>query len=319
VSATFRGQAIVAAIMFASALAVPAGGGVAADDMNAWQMHQRNLEALFPLELVLNHARKGAIVEYAADCEGDFHPIPFPALRLESPVTMGADLATIKRMFHSEKGVSVSEDADGVISIRIGEVPDTLLQQRIKEIKFSPDEQYSQELALEGIYNSPEVDRVARALGIGAVNELGYFVQRTAPESAASPATAERRDDRARGEEGRGNLRWHRPLWILSVEAALQPRLPGRIQYGRNAPEPRFPRARGDYRRFARRTLIMQSRGDIAPNHPQAAGWNSSTTLPDGSCSSTCLPPGPERMSLRNGAPASRKRATSASMSSTMR
>lgn len=54
-------------------------------------------------------------------------------------------------------------------------------------------------------------------------------------------------------------------------------------------------------------------------DHPQTAGWNSSTTLPDGSCSSTCLPPGPMRTSLRNGAPASRRRATSASISSTMR
>ena len=49
------------------------------------------------------------------------------------------------------------------------------------------------------------------------------------------------------------------------------------------------------------------------------AGWNNSTTLPEGSCSRTCLPPGPSRMSLRNGAPAARRRATSASMSSTMR
>ena len=49
------------------------------------------------------------------------------------------------------------------------------------------------------------------------------------------------------------------------------------------------------------------------------AGWNSSTTLPDGSWSRICLPPGPSTMSLRNVAPASRSRATSASMSSTMK
>jgi UvrD-like helicase family protein len=49
------------------------------------------------------------------------------------------------------------------------------------------------------------------------------------------------------------------------------------------------------------------------------AGWNNSTTLSDGSSSRICLPPGPSTTSLRNLAPTSRNRATSVSMSSTMK
>src|SRR5262249_5751602 len=49
------------------------------------------------------------------------------------------------------------------------------------------------------------------------------------------------------------------------------------------------------------------------------AGWKNSTTLPEGSCSRTCLPPGPSMMSLRNGAPGLRRRTTSVAMSSTIR
>ena len=49
------------------------------------------------------------------------------------------------------------------------------------------------------------------------------------------------------------------------------------------------------------------------------AGSNSSTRLPDGSCRRICLPPGPSTMSLRKLTPASRRRATSVPMSSTMK
>ena len=53
--------------------------------------------------------------------------------------------------------------------------------------------------------------------------------------------------------------------------------------------------------------------------HAQPAGWKSSTTLPDGSSSRICLPPGPWTMSLRKASPARRRRSTSATRSTTMR
>jgi uncharacterized hydrophobic protein (TIGR00271 family) len=49
------------------------------------------------------------------------------------------------------------------------------------------------------------------------------------------------------------------------------------------------------------------------------AGWNSSTTLPEGSSSKIWRPPGPVTMSLRKLTPASRSRVTSVPMSATMR
>ena len=55
------------------------------------------------------------------------------------------------------------------------------------------------------------------------------------------------------------------------------------------------------------------------PTTQRAPGWNSSTTLPEGSSRRICFPPGPVTMSLRNDAPRSRSSATSASMSSTWR
>ena len=51
----------------------------------------------------------------------------------------------------------------------------------------------------------------------------------------------------------------------------------------------------------------------------RAAGWESSTTLLEESWSRICLPPGPSMMSLRNRAPASRRRATTALRPPTMR
>jgi len=63
----------------------------------------------------------------------------------------------------------------------------------------------------------------------------------------------------------------------------------------------------------ARATLQWNRRGQ------RRAGWNSSTRLPDGSTNRICDPPGPVTISLRNCAPASRNRATSAGRSSTMR
>ena len=50
-----------------------------------------------------------------------------------------------------------------------------------------------------------------------------------------------------------------------------------------------------------------------------AAGWKSSIGLPEGRRAGSACRPGPSMMSLRNVSPAARSRATSASMSSTMR
>ena len=50
-----------------------------------------------------------------------------------------------------------------------------------------------------------------------------------------------------------------------------------------------------------------------------SAGWKSSTTLPDGSSSRICCPPGPDTMSFRNLRPAALSGATSAAMSLTTR
>src|SRR5690348_13205954 len=59
------------------------------------------------------------------------------------------------------------------------------------------------------------------------------------------------------------------------------------------------------------RRLSDSARDAVRAHRLEAAIWKSSTTLPEGSWSRTCLPPGPERISLRNGAPAALRRATS--------
>ena len=76
------------------------------------------------------------------------------------------------------------------------------------------------------------------------------------------------------------------------------------------------------YRRQARQCRVFLLSGLRGPSigvRHRAAGWNSSTGLPDGSSNTICCPPGPVTMSLRNSTPASRSRATSAAMSSTIR
>ncbi len=66
----------------------------------------------------------------------------------------------------------------------------------------------------------------------------------------------------------------------------------------------------------ARRAAACRGAGAASAG---TAGWNSSTTLPEGSSARICLPPGPVTISLRKLTPSARSRATSASMSSTMK
>jgi hypothetical protein len=83
---------------------------------------------------------------------------------------IGGDVASFREMFQSEKVASISESADGVIRIRIGAVPDAFLQKKISNIKFRPEERYSEQLALEAIGSARDVRAAAQSVGIEPAN-----------------------------------------------------------------------------------------------------------------------------------------------------
>jgi hypothetical protein len=53
----------------------------------------------------------------------------------------------------------------GIISIRLGNVPDEILKTRIRHLEFTPDEQFTDSLALEAIYRNPDVQVASEKLG----------------------------------------------------------------------------------------------------------------------------------------------------------
>lgn len=131
-------------------------------------------------------------------------------------------------------------------------------------------------------------------------------------EPHPSPSTAPRSCTPGEGRRAAASRRRFRPGRLTNTPLSTDP-------------EQGEPVAPGMWRRTPLTSAVRCS--TIAALSPcdshrggvMAVGWKSSTTLPEGSSSRICLPPGPLRMSLRNRAPALRKRATSASTSSTIR
>ncbi len=91
----------------------------------------------------------------------------FPKLDVHRPSKGKAGVEAIREMFRTERNAAVTEPQPGVVSIKIGAVPDAILKTRIPHLSLNPEEQYNIWLAIEAIQDSPEVRSMMRRLAIG--------------------------------------------------------------------------------------------------------------------------------------------------------
>jgi hypothetical protein len=113
-------------------------------------------------------AKKAGRLYYFVPCKNpdyDF-PVPFPEVRVQSPLNDHIGLAGVRDIFRGDKRVTVSEEPDGIIKVRIGKVPASILQTKIPSVRLKPLEQYDPTSAVFALTSTKAVQTAMRKLGL---------------------------------------------------------------------------------------------------------------------------------------------------------
>jgi len=115
---------------------------------------------------VLKSSGKAARIYYAAVCHSNEDYAAFPWINAQPPPSGKTGLAAIQGIFRNDKSVDIREDETGIIRIKLGNVPDTILHTRISFLRLDASSQYNATVAIEAIEESNEVQAAARKLNI---------------------------------------------------------------------------------------------------------------------------------------------------------
>jgi hypothetical protein len=117
---------------------------------------------------VLLQARKAGRIYYApSSCVPDENdPDPFPTIDMQPPPKETSGLAAVREIFRHDHNIKVKESPSGIIRIRIGKIPDAILQTKLSRIYLMPIAQYNPVDAILAIERSEEVQAAMHRLGI---------------------------------------------------------------------------------------------------------------------------------------------------------
>ncbi len=152
--------------------------------------HARNAPVLKYLWPALKYGETVGRIYYRASCQPDSYVrIPFPHLDVERPPNRSTGVAAVREIFRRVSDVSVTEPETGVIRVRIGSVPETVLPVRIRKVVLSPQQQYNMWLAVAAIQEAPEVQSVMRQLKLRSVGKpINIHLVRPASDLPHLPA-----------------------------------------------------------------------------------------------------------------------------------
>jgi hypothetical protein len=115
----------------------------------------------------LDYGEKVGRIYYSAVCQRGLNVASsFPRLDVRPPSNGKNGVAAFLDIFRYEKDISIKESDPGVIRVKIGSVPDAVLQVRISNLVLTPEEQYNYWLAIFKIENAPEVQSAMQELKI---------------------------------------------------------------------------------------------------------------------------------------------------------
>lgn len=155
-----RQIAYVAAFIMLTACAAPPAQ--ASDPGESSHVNVTGLVArLVPL---LRNARSAGRVDYRGVCDMDtgFARLTFPDTNLRVPSRGKTGLDAIRTLLPAE---AVVIQKPGLISMRLGNVPDEILRTRISHLEFTSDEQFTDSLAIMAINRNPDVQAASKRLG----------------------------------------------------------------------------------------------------------------------------------------------------------
>lgn len=120
------------------------------------------------LRPALHVAKKTGRIYYVVPCENpdkEF-PVPFPNVRVQAPLNHGVGLEAVRDIFRDDKRVTVSEEPDGIVKVRVGQVPAAILQTKIPLLRLKPYEQYDATLAVLALTGAKAVRVAMRKLSL---------------------------------------------------------------------------------------------------------------------------------------------------------
>ncbi|MFL6515937.1 MAG: hypothetical protein ACJ8M1_13045 [Chthoniobacterales bacterium] len=99
---------------------------------------------------------------FESDCRAATDPsasaVPFPVVNVQRASKGKDGVAAIREIFAKDKKVTVTEASDGVIRIRIGKVPATILQTKISQLGLNPMRQYNPPEIFDAIVETKEME-----------------------------------------------------------------------------------------------------------------------------------------------------------------
>jgi hypothetical protein len=123
-------------------------------------------------------------IYYEASCPpGDLdYPLPFPRVAVLPPLTGATDVDVVRSIFRQTRESWVVEKVGGIIRIRLGKAPDTILQTRIHRLNLNPIAQFNPSEVTSAIVNSPEVRSAMAELHIDVPQRIYSMLLRQPAE-----------------------------------------------------------------------------------------------------------------------------------------
>jgi hypothetical protein len=149
----------------------PAEGAPPSD--SHWFVNSKNNEGavLGYMRPALKSAGKAGRVYFRAYCPpGDTDPVVFPKVHIVPAPKGSSGLAAVQGMFRHNKYISVTEDAGGIIRVKIGRVSEFVLRTPIPKLAFDPESQYTDLFAIYAIERATEVKSAMDTLKIRLPN-----------------------------------------------------------------------------------------------------------------------------------------------------
>jgi hypothetical protein len=134
-------------------------------------------EALVSLSSTLESLDCQAVIEYSGKCYRPGTIIASPVLLNASPIRREDAAGTIQQLLSKDTRFTITSDPDRIFTIA-QDIPQDLLNLRIREIEFTKQQQYEPRDASDAVLNAPEVQAYFKAHHISVANSWGGFVAR---------------------------------------------------------------------------------------------------------------------------------------------
>lgn len=134
----------------------------------------RNSDAVFDYLLpVIYSSGKAVRLYFQSDCRAATDPstsaVPFPFIKVRRPSKGNTGLTAVREIFEKDRNVTVIEEPNGIIRIRIGKVRTEILQTKISRLILDPMRQYNPDEVFDGILETNEMQTAMRSLRFKSV------------------------------------------------------------------------------------------------------------------------------------------------------